>query len=247
VAAVVPSERAEIARALMLELFPEGFEEHEVSDGVELAAYTDDAGEERLWAAFGTVSSDDVQDGWEQRWRDFHRPIEIGGLWVGPPWESPPSAATAVVIDPGRAFGTGGHATTRLCLELLLEVEPSSLIDVGCGSGVLAIAAARLGFSPVTAVDHDPAALEACRANARANGVEIDIVGADASVDALPAAEVAVVNVSDRFLETFEPVGAHSVIASGYLEAVRPGPAGFRAVERRVLQGWAADLFLRAE
>ena len=78
------------------------------------------------------------------------------------------------VVDPGRAFGTGGHATTRLCLELLDGVERGSLLDVGCGSGVLAIAAARLGFGPVLALDHDPAALEATKRNAAANGVELD-------------------------------------------------------------------------
>ena len=92
----------------MVELFPEGFEERDLSDGVELAAYTDAGGEERLWAAFGTVTAANVDAGWEQRWRDFHRPVRIGRVWIGPPWEEPPGDAIAVVIDPGRAFGTGG-------------------------------------------------------------------------------------------------------------------------------------------
>ena len=83
----------------------------------------------------------------------------------------PPPDALAVVIDPGRAFGTGAHATTRLALELLQDVEPTSLLDVGCGSGVLSVAAAKLGFAPVTAVDIDDVALETTRANAAANGV----------------------------------------------------------------------------
>ena len=97
----------------MLELFPQGFEEREVADGVELTAYTDAGGEERLWAAFGSAAAEPVPAGWEERWRDFHRPVRIGSLWVGPPWETPPPEGTAVVIDPGRAFGTGGHATGR--------------------------------------------------------------------------------------------------------------------------------------
>ena len=75
----------------MLELFPEGFEELEHADAVELVAYTDDAGEERLWAAFGEVRADDVPADWEERWREFHRPVTVGKLWIGPPWETPPA------------------------------------------------------------------------------------------------------------------------------------------------------------
>lgn len=247
-AAVVPAERAEAARALMIELFPEGFEERDLADGVELVAYTDAGGEERLWAAFGTVSSDRVENGWDQRWRDFHRPIQVGRVWVGPPWETPPADVEAVVIDPGRAFGTGGHATTRLCLELLLELEPSGLVDIGCGSGVIAIAAARLGFGPVLAVDHDPAALEATSRNARANGVELELSSADALAGPLPPVEVLVANISESSVRQLVPdMATRAVIASGYLESERPSLPGFEAAERRVLQGWAADLFRRAE
>ncbi len=119
----------------MLELFPEGFEEREDGAGVELAAYTDPAGEARARAAFGDITAVDVAEGWEDRWRDFHRGVTIGPLWVGPPWERPPGDLLAVVIEPGRAFGTGAHPTTRLCLELLAELPPGSLLDVGCGSG----------------------------------------------------------------------------------------------------------------
>ena len=79
-----------------------------------------------------------------------------GRLWVGPPWETPPPGLPAVVIDPGRAFGTGSHATTLLCLELLLDQRPGPVLDLGCGSGVLALAAARLGHAPVLACDDDP-------------------------------------------------------------------------------------------
>src|SRR5262249_41387275 len=150
------------------------FEEVEEGEDVALAAYTDAAGEERLWHAFGGVHSADVEDGWEERWRSFHRPITVGPLWVGPPWETPPEQSTAVVVDPGRAFGTGAHATTRLCLELLIDLPRGSLLDVGSGSGVLAIAGAKLGFSPVVALDVDPIAVETTRANAAANGVEVE-------------------------------------------------------------------------
>ncbi|MDQ3867651.1 MAG: 50S ribosomal protein L11 methyltransferase, partial [Actinomycetota bacterium] len=112
--------RAEEGRARMLELFPEGFEEASLRDGaVELRAYTDAGGEDRARRAFPRVRSEAIAAGWEGAWRRFHRPVRVGPLWIGPPWEGADEGALAVVIDPGRAFGTGAHPTTRLCLELL--------------------------------------------------------------------------------------------------------------------------------
>jgi ribosomal protein L11 methyltransferase len=244
---VVPVERAEAARALMLELCPEGFEERDAADGLELVAYTDPSGEERLWAAFGRVTSEAIASGWEERWRQFHRPVRIGPLWVGPPWEKP-DRAPAVTIDPGRAFGTGGHPTTRLCLGLLLELEPTSLLDVGCGSGVLAVAAAKLGFEPVVALDHDPAAVEATKRNAAANGVLVDVRAGDARAGMLPAAAVVAANVTGDFArELAGRVGSDAVIASGYLESDSPQLPGFVPAKRLAVEGWAADLFRREE
>jgi ribosomal protein L11 methyltransferase len=244
----VPAERAEIARALMLELFPEGFQELEHPDGLELVAYTDAGGEERLWAAFGEVAAEDVPVDWEERWRDFHRPVRVGDLWVGPPWLEPPADAEAVVIDPGRAFGTGGHPTTRLCLELLSELERGSLLDVGCGSGVLAIAAVRLGYEPVVALDHEQAAIEATTRNARENGVEVDVRKIDALSTSLPPAAVSVANISREAAETLGPgFDSPTVIASGYLERDEATLPGFRRIGRRAAGGWAADVFRREE
>ena len=160
-------------------------------------------------------------------------------MWVGPPWE-------AVVIDPGRAFGTGAHPTTRLSLELLQSVEPCSLLDIGCGSGVLSIAAAKLGFAPVLAVDVDPDAVETARENAGRNGVAIDARVLDALADELPPAELAVANVALDVVETL--LGRMPVtraITSGYLARDRPDAAGWRHVDRREADGWAADLFTR--
>jgi ribosomal protein L11 methyltransferase len=232
----------------MLELFPGGFEEIDHPDGLELVAYTDDAGEERLWAAFGEVVGEDVPSGWEERWRDFHRPVRVGGLWIGPPWETPPPGAEAIVVDPGRAFGTGGHATTRLCLGLLVQQERGSLLDVGCGSGVLAIAAARLGFAPVIALDRDPSALEATRRNADANGAEVDCRLADALAEPLPRADVAVANISAEAVERLLPrLGGAIVITSGYLEQDVLASGAYRHERRVVEGGWAADVFRREE
>jgi ribosomal protein L11 methyltransferase len=232
----------------MLELFPEGFEERDAGDGVELAAYTDAAGEERLWAAFGSVRSEAVPDGWEERWRAFHRPVQVGPVWVGPPWERPAASANAVVIDPGRAFGTGGHPTTRLCLQFLLELERGSLLDIGCGSGVLAIAAARLGFSPVVGIDHDAAAVEAAARNAHANHAAVELRHADALADALPDVDAVVANVSSALVTQLAPrLRSRSLIVSGYLESERPDAAGFRPERRLAEDGWAADLLRRDE
>jgi len=240
----VPPAEAERARAIMLELFPEGFEEAELAGGVELAAYTDPAGEERLWSAFGGARSAEVEEGWEERWRAFHRPVRIGPLWVGPPWEEPEAGATAVVIDPGRAFGTGSHATTRLCLELVLDLPRGSLLDVGCGSGVLAIAAAKLGFAPVHAVDLDPLAIEATRRNAEANEVAVEARPADALTDPLPATDTAVVNVAlDVDRPIAERLQCEGLVTSGYLASEEPELPGYRREARREAEGWAADLY----
>jgi ribosomal protein L11 methyltransferase len=167
----------------------------------------------------------------------------VGRVWVGPPWEAPPPDALAVVIDPGRAFGTGAHPTTRLCAELLQGLPRGSLLDAGCGSGVLAVAAALLGFEPVWAVDVDAQAVEAAEANAARNGVSVVALHADALADRLPAADTAVANIALDVVERVAPrLECSHLVTSGYLESQHPGLAGYRSVERRVLEGWAADL-----
>lgn len=187
-----------------------------------------------------------VAAGWESAWKSFHRPVRVGPLWIGPPWEAPQEGAAAVVIDPGRAFGTGRHPTTRLCLELLLGLEPSGLVDLGCGSGILAVAAARLGFRPVIALDADESAVAATRSNAAANGVAVEARPADVLADTLPAVEVAVANIAREPVErAAERFRGEVFVASGYLAAEQPGPAGWRPIERREAEGWAADMLTR--
>jgi ribosomal protein L11 methyltransferase len=188
----------------------------------------------------------EVEDDWADRWREFHHAVTIGSLWVGPPWEAPPAGTTPVEIDPGRAFGTGAHPSTRLCLELLQGEERGGLLDVGCGSGVIAIAAALLGFEPVLAVDKDPVAVEVTRENARANGVAIDTLVLDAGTSRLPTLDLTVANISLEAIESLRlPPAATRAITAGYLASDRPGLPGFRHAGRRELDGWAADRFTR--
>jgi ribosomal protein L11 methyltransferase len=242
----VPAVRAEEARAAMLELFPEGFEEWDEGGSVELAAYTEGADRAPMLAGLGPVSELEVAPGWEDEWRRFHRPVRIGPLWIGPSWEAPDAGALAVVIDPGRAFGTGAHATTRLCLELLLALAPAGLVDVGCGSGVVALSAAKLGFAPVVALDDDEAAVEAAGANAAVNDVDIDVRLADALAAPLPEVEVAVANIARGPVERVAArFGGLYLITSGYLEGERPSAGGWEVVERRTAESWAADLLVR--
>ena len=231
----------------MLGLFPEGFEELETPQGVELAAYADAGREEAVRAAFGeAVAAADVAPGWEDSWRAFHRPVRIGPLWIGPPWEEPDAGALAVVIDPGRAFGTGAHPTTRLCLELLLELEPASLLDLGCGSGVLSVAATKLGFAPVIALDHDEVAVAVAAENARVNGVTVDTRRADVFADPLPETAVALANIELHAVDALaRSVRAATFVTSGYLESDRPMLPGREHARRVVADGWAADLSVR--
>jgi ribosomal protein L11 methyltransferase len=216
---------------LLLHIFPEGVEE---LDGA-FAVYADEPP-----LGFDVVEVEDVADGWEDAWRGFHHGVEVGRLWVGPPWEEASAGTLSVVIDPGRAFGTGAHATTRLCLELLQDMEPTSLLDVGCGSGVLSVAAAKLGFAPVTAVDIDEVALEVTRTNAAANGVTV-YVATEFRPSTLAVMNIALDVVERMLLEL--PVDR--AITSGYLARDEPQADGWRLMRRTTREGWAADLLER--
>jgi ribosomal protein L11 methyltransferase len=228
----------------MIELFPNGFEEIERADGVELVAYTDPSGEERLWKVFGHAAGSDLAEGWAERWREFHRAVRVGDLWIGPPWQTAPADAIAVVIDPGRAFGTGAHPTTRLCLGLLAKLPRGSLVDLGCGSGVLAISAAKLGFAPVVALDVDEHALESAVRNAAANDTVISIQQTDVLEADLPSADVGVANVTREIVEAVARQRRWPrLVASGYLLSEPPALDGYRHVERATEAGWAADVF----
>jgi ribosomal protein L11 methyltransferase len=226
----------------MLELEPDGFEERQRGDELELAAYTDSYGGARIARAFGKVHEEALSDDWAEKWRTFHQPVRAGPFWIGPSWEGAPDDAIAIVIDPGLAFGTGAHATTRLCLELLAGLAHGSFLDAGCGSGVLSVAAAKVGYAPVYALDDDRFAVETATANATSNHVAIEARLADVTRDPLPPVDVAVANIA---LAAAETVAAHvtaaNLVTSGYLLAERPDANGWDHVERRELEGWAAD------
>jgi ribosomal protein L11 methyltransferase len=262
----VRREDAEVALADLLELAPAGVEEVELPDAdvVEYAVYGA-PGElpalPDLRAAAGDalveVRTSEVADDWAERWRAFHRPVLIDHrLLVRAPWHPPADGARPeVVIDPGRAFGTGAHATTRLCLELLLSLPGGGpLVDAGCGSGVLAIAAAKLGWAPVVALDHDEHAVAATRANAAANGVAVEARRWDLRAEPLPEAPVVVANLVRSLLLTLAErmVAPPRVLVAGGLlahEADEVAQAfalrhGLRERERRDAEGWAAILLV---
>ena len=217
-------EYADAVMANLLELAPNGLEEERGPGWVEFAIYgppgeVPDVGE--LQAAAGgslvDVTTTAVPDDWADKWTDFHRPIEVSGrVGVRPSWWEPKEGLIDVVVDPGRAFGTGGHPTTRLCLGLLVELEEAGeaagpIADWGTGSGVLGIAAAKLGWSPITGCDRELASLETARANAEANGVEMSIEHVDVREGPPPVAPSVVANLTGNLLKDC----ADQLIAAG--------------------------------
>ncbi len=249
----VDREHADAVLAELISLVPAGFEERDVDGGVEYVLYgapgeLPDIGEVQASAALVTTTV--LPDDWGQNWRSFHKPIRIGPLTVRPPWEPP--GELDVVIDPGQAFGTGSHATTRLTLELLTTLEPDgALADWGCGSGVLAIAAAKLGWSPVLACDIERESVEAARENAAVNGVTLEVSRGDVRDGGPPAPTVLANLVRPLLLEVaanLTQVPERLIISGVELHEVDEVVAAFgalREVERRDDAQWAAVKLVR--
>ena len=202
---------------------------------------------------------------WSQAWKQHYRPISIGErLVVVPAWlESPDPGRIAIRMDPGMAFGTGTHPTTQLCLELLetyLPGDAAAVIDVGCGSGILAVGALKLGARAALGVDIDPEAVQAAQANAELNGVAerldvklgsvAEILGEGASLKRAPLvlanilAPVIVRLLDDGLANLLDPGGV--LILSGILdEQAAEVEAALRAhglvlLERRQIADWVA-------
>ena len=259
----VRREDAEIAFAELMELVPGGVEEVDLGDRIEYAVYGS-PGElpalPDLQAAAGEalveVVTTEVPDDWGERWKTFHRPIVIGErLRVRPPWVP---ALEEIVVDPGQAFGTGAHHTTQLCLELLLDLVPGgALVDAGCGSGVLAIAAAKLGWSPVLGLDHEAESVAATADNARVNGVEVDVRRLDLREERVPSAPTVLANLLRPLLlriaaDGFDGGPPDALVASGLLAheadevAVAFAAHGLHEADRRTGGEWAALLLRRS-
>ena len=202
-----------------------------------------------------TAQSRRVEDRvWEREWLKDWRPMQFGQwLWVYPTacTEPVPDGAIVVRLDPGLAFGTGTHATTAQCLELLesLDLSGRSVIDYGCGSGILCIAALKLGAAIATGVDLDPQALLALRENARQNGVS-DKIRAQTTDQALTPADCVVANILARpLIDLAALLGAAckthgDLILSGILleqtdQVLAAYAPWFEGVERRQRDGWS--------
>ncbi len=163
-----------------------------------------------------------ANEDWVRLTQSQFEPIAISpSLYIVPSWHARPSAADAnavlIELDPGLAFGTGSHATTRLCLQWLeaQDLRDKVVIDYGCGSGILAIAAARLGAGRVLATDIDAQALVAARSNATVNRVELEVVSSDVFPDV--TADVVIANILANPLKVLAPLLSRLVKPGGRL------------------------------
>jgi ribosomal protein L11 methyltransferase len=256
----VRADRAELALAELLPILGAGAEERELDGVVEYALYAP-AGElpslddirSLAGDAVVDVRSEPVPAGWERRWHEFLRPVRVGELVVRPPWIE--GGADDLVIDPGVFFGAGTHATTRLCLALLLDEPPGgALCDWGAGTGVLAVAAARLGWDPVTAVEVEPGALEVILANALRNDVTVKPKWLNLGATPAPWAPTVTANLTRELLLDVAQVVERPpdrLLASGMLvseadEVVAAFAALGLREQRRLEEGeWAAVALVR--
>jgi ribosomal protein L11 methyltransferase len=218
VALTVRADTVETVLDGLLPLLPQGVHPADLGESVELAIYGGDVprGDLEALAGDGLLGSDEQEapDDPGERRRLFGRTWEVGGRLVVRPADAPAaSGLPELVIDsPAGAFGTGAHPTTRMCLELLLDLEPAGgFADLGCGAGVLAVAAAALGYAPVFAVDHEPRSVEATRRNAARNSVEVEALQLDLRTVPPPPAPTLAANV---------PPAIHRAIARRLAPAV---------------------------
>lgn len=262
-------DQAELVLAELTVLAPDGVEETAGDGFVEYAIYgaegeLPDLGDVRAASGDGLVevTSSEVADDWAERWKSFHRPLMVGdpeagpAVWIRPPWEPARPDLSEVVVDPGQAFGTGAHPTTRLCIEAIIGITRThgpgdGLTDLGSGSGVLAIAAGKLGWTSLYGCDNETAAVEAARENATVNGVSAEFERIDLKCGLPRLAPTAVANLTAPLLEAvatgLEPENLPAtLICSGLLtteyDRVKSafGPHGLTEAGRGAMGDWGS-------
>lgn len=220
--------------ALLDDFEPIAIQDHETEDGIRVffrSAGARNRAAAALHSSFPAlaISGADVDDeDWAQRTQAGLRAVRVRGVTVAPPWDVPTGGGTIiVVIEPSMGFGTGHHATTRLCLDLLQDrpLHDARVIDVGTGSGVLAIAAARLGAASVVALDNDPDALANARDNVTRNAADrVRIVQADLRELPGTPADLVLANLTAPVLQRHAPALQALVAAGGTLVVSGFGP-----------------------
>jgi ribosomal protein L11 methyltransferase len=201
------------------------------------------------------VAVDVPDEDWARRSQENLKAIEAGGLIVAPPWDVPRGTTTPVIIiEPSTGFGTGHHATTRLCLLMLqqLELRGARVLDIGTGSGVLALAAWKLGANDVVAVDHDPDALANARDNIARNGAapSIDIIRDDLDTLRIERADIVLANLTGAVLVRYAAELRSLVADEGYLilsgfapqdvAVIQTAFAGLAVIDTKTERDWAA-------
>jgi ribosomal protein L11 methyltransferase len=187
-----------------------------------VAWFAERAAAEAAARARGGVLAEVPDEDWGEGWKKEFRPLDVGRVRVRPSWiaEPAPPGLVEVVLDPGMAFGTGSHPTTALCLAALSDVlaarPGASVLDVGTGSGILAIAARKLGAGRVAANDDDPVAVEVARENAARNGASVELTGAPVGAIA-GLFDVVVANILANVLVALAPALAAKVAPGGVL------------------------------
>ena len=254
----LPADEKEKVLDALMPLLPTGIREEALEDGsVELASVGTAAtlpSRKALEAAAGRTlagfETGQVPADWRARRARYGGGSYVlgGRLVVRSPWDPPaPAGMLEVVIErTGNAFGSGSHPTTQMCLGLLLDIEPQGgAADFGCGVGVLAITAAKLGWAPVSGLDREEPAIEEAHLNARRNGVEADFAHADVATAELPIRELLMANapppVHERLAAAITPQVRHVIVSGiveGELEEVRSAYAEAGLYPR---QGMAAD------
>jgi len=272
----VPSELCETVTCLLCDLGSPGVEHLDHGDVTSLVAYFQDSPPfddlRRLCTIAGTAAGQTCspvirsrtidEQNWAEDWKNHFRPIAVGHrLLVAPPWDVPPAGdRIVIVIEPAMAFGTGQHPTTRGCLELIENVvttrRPSRGLDVGTGSGILAIAMAGFGIKSVYALDNDPAACHAAAANSERNGTTAALSVTDNWRDVVGPFDLITANLftnllcdlADRLQNLLVPGG--TLICSGFLASdegtVAAAYSALRPVRRCCEGGWVTLLLDRA-